>query len=199
MHKQAARWLDDLSKRLTPLGHGLALGHVLEIGSANYNGSARTYLQKLAFSWTGIDIVAGPDVDVVVDITDDDACEAFMEDSINRNSDFYNTIVCTEVLEHIDPETILKAALMCLEPDFGGQLIITCAGEHRPVHSADGGALKPDEYYKNVLPHEFVAIMYKLLSEELIPKSATIEVEWNNESHDVYMYVTIHATQLLYI
>jgi hypothetical protein len=187
MHSQAADWLESLSKRTG------ALGHVLEIGSANYNGTARTYFQKQAVSWTGIDIVAGPDVDVVVDITDDEAREDFVDESMNRNHDFFNTVVCTEVLEHIDPKSILDAALMCLEPDFGGRLIITCAGEHRLPHGADGGPLKPNEYYKNVLPHELVATMYQLLSDELVPRSATIEVEWNNKSHDVYMYVIIHA------
>jgi hypothetical protein len=190
MHREAAQWLDALSKECGPLGH------VLEIGSANYNGSARTYFQKHALTWTGIDIVAGRDVDVVVDITDDDAREKFMDDSLERIHNFYQTIVCTEVLEHINPKSILNAALMCLEPDFGCRLIITCAGEHRLPHSADGGALKPDEYYQNVLPHEFVSTMYELLSNELVPRNATIEVEWNNSSKDVYMFVVIHATPI---
>ena len=32
---------------------------------------------------------------------------------------------------------------------------MTCAGPTRPSHSAiDGGALRPDEWYQNVLPEE---------------------------------------------
>jgi hypothetical protein len=46
--------------------------------------------------------------------------------------------------------------------------------------------LKSNEYYKNVAPYELVEVLYNLLSNELIPRTATVEVEWNNDSHDVY-------------
>ena len=41
---------------------------VLEVGLCDINGSARHVLRHLASSYTGIDIVAGPGVDEVLDV-----------------------------------------------------------------------------------------------------------------------------------
>lgn len=61
MHQGTRDWLDDLQRR-----YGFAGGEsLLELGSLNVNGTARDHLNIK--NWIGVDRVAGPGVDVVVD------------------------------------------------------------------------------------------------------------------------------------
>ena len=116
--------------------------HVLEIGSRDINGSVRPLFVSAA-SYTGIDIVDGPGVDIVV--TDHAAYEPEQAPSV---------VVCMEVLEHTPHgQTLIERASTHLRP--GGWLLVTCATDPRPPHSGvDGGQLGNGEYYDNVAPQD---------------------------------------------
>ena len=65
---------------------------VLEVGSRNINGSAREVANKLLpKEYIGIDIIGGPDVDVV--LAAEDVVKTFGENS-------FDLVICTEMLEH---------------------------------------------------------------------------------------------------
>lgn len=125
---------------------------VLEIGSININGSARDVFGDLT-PYVGVDIVDGPNVDVVADIRD-----SAIHTNIGTHK--YQTIILTEVLEHVDPESIISAIPKYIEHADPVYIVITCAGPNRRPHSADGApTVKPDEYYKNVDPVELNRIL----------------------------------------
>lgn len=146
MHESAMRFLrhaheaivDQLSTQTTNIP-------TLEVGSININGSAREVFGHYQ-PYTGVDIVSGPNVDVVVDIQDYSAAKRA---GIGK----YNLIICTEVLEHTPPIPLLNAMLNYADPE-GCIIVITCAGPNRAPHSADGGSLKQNEYYANVSPKD---------------------------------------------
>ncbi|MEJ5255102.1 MAG: methyltransferase domain-containing protein [Acidimicrobiales bacterium] len=116
---------------------GTAGARVLEIGSLDINGSVRP-LFATAASYHGLDLVAGPGVDEVADAAD------------WRSAPRFDVVVSTEVLEHAPRwRDILTNAWEALVP--GGRLIVTCATDPRPPHSAvDGWALRDGEWYGNV-------------------------------------------------
>lgn len=114
---------------------------VVEIGGRNINGSVRP-LFSAAERYVCVDIVGGEGVDVVAD-------------GRSYRPDFKpDTVVCCEVLEHVDDQTavalIANARRMLWK---GGLLLLTCAAPDRDPHSAlDGGQLRAGEFYRNVLP-----------------------------------------------
>lgn len=110
---------------------------VYEIGSRNINGTVRGLFSHLGL-YLGVDVMPGPDVDLVVDA-------ATYAPPIPPA-----TVVCCEVLEHTPAaQAIVMRAASVLEP--GGLLIITTAGDGRAPHSAiDGGPVRPGEYYRNL-------------------------------------------------
>jgi SAM-dependent methyltransferase len=69
-------------------------GNVLEIGSLNVNGSVREYVESLGpKSYTGIDLQAGPGVDLVMPVND----------CINRFGCYqFDVVLCLCTLEHIE-------------------------------------------------------------------------------------------------
>jgi len=119
---------------------------VVEIGSRDINGEIR-HLWPNATWYHGLDLHAGPGVDTVCD-----ACEYTPPRPVH-------VVVCCEVLEHADNwRGIVLQACSWLRP--GGRLIITCAGAGRRPHSAaDGGDLRPGEYYGNVLLWELAPLI----------------------------------------
>lgn len=140
MHDSAMTWL----KRVHQLYQHFLIGPTLEVGSININGSARDVFGNYR-PYTGVDIVAGPCVDIVVDIRDDAA-------AARAGIGIYPLIVSTEVLEHTPPLPLLDAMLDHADPR-GCTMVITCAGPQRQTHSADGApTLKPNEHYANVHP-----------------------------------------------
>lgn len=111
---------------------------VLELGSRDVNGNVRDLFP--AAHYHGIDRLEGPGVDEVAD-----ACHW------RPDGELYDLVLCLEMLEHAWPRgPILLTARQALRP--GGRLVITCAGEGRPIHSGiDGGPqLYVGEYYSNV-------------------------------------------------
>lgn len=111
-------------------------GPVLEIGSLNVNGSAREFFRGRTY--LGIDLVAGPGVDLVADGAD------------YVPSEPPHAVVCCEALEHTPRVDQIVRNVISFLPR-GGVFIITCATDYRIPHSAvDGGQLRPGEYYRNV-------------------------------------------------
>lgn len=113
--------------------------HVLEIGGRDVNGSVRP-LFSFAESYTSVDRLPGPGVDVVAD------GETYQPAVVP------DLVLCLEVLEHAqNARGIVRNAWRVLAP--GGALVITCAGPGRFPHGAvDGGPLPTGEFYRNVEP-----------------------------------------------
>lgn len=111
---------------------------VLEFGSLDINGSVRSILQHHAEQYLGIDMQAGPGVDLI--------CDA----STYKSTTEYDVVVCVEVFEHTPHwRHIILNAHKHLR--FGGIFIATMAGEGRPPHSAiDENPIREWEYYDNV-------------------------------------------------
>lgn len=107
---------------------------VIEFGSRDVNGNVRSLLGECHY--TGVDIVDGPNVDVVCD-----AAEYLGKADL---------ILCLETLEHApNYMDIIGNIVESLEE--GGRAIITCATTGRGEHSAiDGGPLREGEFYHNV-------------------------------------------------
>lgn len=118
-------------------------GHVLEIGSQDVNGEVKDLFPQATY--VGIDIMGGPNVDIVIDAAD------WVPDRT------YDCVVCTETFEHTARwREILAVIAQALAPK--GLALITCATNPRKPHSAsvDGGRVKYDEHYANVSRHEFI-------------------------------------------
>ena len=111
---------------------------ILEIGSLDINGSVRGIFDSFAASYTGLDVVAGPGVDIVADGATYSLPEA------------YDVIVTAETFEHTpDWKKIILRSIENLRP--GGIFIATMAGEGRPPHSAlDEKPIREWEHYSNI-------------------------------------------------
>ena len=172
MHKEAMDWLKEVRK------NEYFEAPVLEIGSIDINGSARDLWGDLR-PYVGVDIVAGKNVDYVVDIRDFDQ---FPYDDYYLTKNFH-TIICTEVLEHVDPQSIINAMWKFMHDTT--KVIITCAGPNRAIHSADGGQLKPNEYYKNVHPNELIEWL-KNTPDNITALNVKVFVSHDDSFNDVY-------------
>jgi hypothetical protein len=138
---------------------------VIEIGSRDINGSVRAHFPGA--TWIGLDLIAGPAVDVV--------CDAMEYDPLQ----LVDLVICCEVFEHAPNwGEILTHAANWLK--LGGQILITCGGIGRDPHSAfDGGALRVDEHYGNISRDK--------LAEELhYAGFAQIDVSGNEHWRDTY-------------
>lgn len=143
--------------------------HVVEVGAYNVNGNARDYLPAevgAPASWCGIDLLEGPGVDFVGDAA-----------GILATMGGFDVCVSTEVLEHAPTwAALVDAMLAALKPH--GYLLITCAGNGRAPHSADGsGSPHPGEYYRNVSLAEILEVIGArasvLVASELNPPGDT--------------------------
>jgi SAM-dependent methyltransferase len=146
---------------------------VLEIGSLDINGSVRSYFREC--SYTGIDVAAGPGVDLVCQGQDYDGPE-----------DSFDIVISCEVMEH-NPnwaETMRNMVRVC-KP--GGMVLMTCAtlgrGEHGTARTSPNSSPLTVElgwnYYRNLTARDF-------------KKLRTTEGLWcvfayNWKSHDLYL------------
>ena len=104
---------------------------VLEVGSADVNGTIRPHFQ--AKHYTGVDVAEGPGVDLVVSPT-----------VLPFNSDFFAAVISTEMLEHAEfPAVILWEMRRVLRP--GGVLLLTTRSEGFPPHN-------PPDYHRFSAP-----------------------------------------------
>lgn len=116
---------------------------VVEIGSYDINGSIRHLFNGASF--TGIDVVPGPGVDVVAD------------GATYQPDEAPDCVVCCEVLEHApNADAIVANAGWMVQR--GGSVLVTCATGSRLPHSAiDGANLREGEFYRNVPKDDLVA------------------------------------------
>jgi len=89
---------------------------VLEVGSLDVNGTVKPILEALhPASYTGIDLQAGPGVDVVCDAT---------EILARFGRETFDIVISTEVLEHVrDWRTVVRNLKLALKS--GGVLLVT--------------------------------------------------------------------------
>jgi Methyltransferase domain len=113
---------------------------VLDLGGRNVNGSPRPLFPNAA-SYTVLDILDGPGVDVVADAATWQPGRA------------YDVVLACELFEHtaVWPRIVHTAYAACRP---GGRFVVTTAAPGRAVHSGvDGGpALWPGEHYANIEP-----------------------------------------------
>jgi hypothetical protein len=143
-----------------------ARGQVIEVGGRDINGSVRGLFGTSRY--ISIDLVDGPGVDIVGDILDFVPDQALAVD----------TVVCCEVFEHSPdwPGIVGKGFELLQE---GGIMMVTCATDPRPPHSAvDGGQIRNGEYYANVSPEQ--------LRGELARYFDKVQVEINEPVGDLY-------------
>jgi hypothetical protein len=148
MHAEAYRYVRSVVETTWP---PLAGANVIEFGALNINGSVRELFEQADVdSYTGLDIVAGPGVDIVGDATS-------FTTSLDQR---YDVVVCCEVFEHLPNwHEIIERSAECLVPR--GLLILTMAGLGRDPHSAvDGGPLQPGEHYANIDGEELVTTLH---------------------------------------
>lgn len=120
---------------------------ILEVGSQDINGSVRQQFNDC--DYTGIDVGAGPGVDVIAQGQEYDA----------PDGSFDATISC-EVMEH-NPywkATFLNMIRMCRP---GGLVLFTCASVGRPEHGTTRTTPKDSpltvqwDYYRNLVARDF--------------------------------------------
>jgi SAM-dependent methyltransferase len=110
---------------------------VLEVGSRNVNGTVRPIFNGVR-QYVGVDFIAGPDVDLVVN-------------AHNLTSEFarrsFDVVVSTETLEH-DNEFWTSVSMMGEVLKTGGFLLLTARGNGFWVHDY------PADYFR-FLPESF--------------------------------------------
>lgn len=146
----------------------------LDLGGRDINGGIRDLIPN--GKWMGVDIEAGPGVDLVWDCT---------KRWPNPNMPRFDIVVCTEVLEHVqDWRSLLLCCATALDPMGSQLLFVTAASTGRRPHGASGAMdPAPGEWYRNV-PAEDVA-------EELGHLFNNSGVEYNPNPGDVYAWGTL--------
>ena len=106
---------------------------VLEVGARDVNGSVRLLFPR---PYVGLDLAAGPGVDVVADILK-------VGDRYNAT---FSTVVCCETLEHIkEPWTALDIMALALKP--GGILIASWCFAF-PLHDSEIEKGQSGDYWR---------------------------------------------------
>ncbi len=98
---------------------------VVELGSYDVNGSIRGIVQAhKPRSYTGVDLVAGPGVDMVADVSNMD----------NFRANSFDVVISTEMLEHVfDWRATINTMKYMLRPN--GLMIITTRSKGFPYHA----------------------------------------------------------------
>jgi SAM-dependent methyltransferase len=140
---------------------------VLDVGSADINGNNRYLFDNS--NYTGIDIGAGRNVNVVCPV------HVFP----NRTKTKYDTIICTEMLEHDKHwEKSLQAMYNLLH--HGGLLLLTAAGKNRAEHgttrTSPEASPYTNDYYKNITP----TMINSILNQNKNPFKHLEITEFNN-------------------
>lgn len=111
---------------------GIVPGRVLEVGSYNVNGSIREVFQAGADSYVGIDMTAGPGVDLVL-------CSHEIDQVWPPET--FDTVLCCEMLEH-DPKPWFTVPQMHAALKSGGVLFVSAPTFGFPLHRF------PKDYYR---------------------------------------------------
>lgn len=144
-HRQQLEFVASLQRAFPDYFRGR---HVLEIGSLDINGTIRSYFTGCGY--TGIDVGAGPGVDLVCQGQDYNAPPASCD-----------VVISCEVMEH-NPywkETFENMVRLCRP---AGLVIMTCASAGRPEHGTtrttkSDAPLVEWEYYRNLVARDFTA------------------------------------------
>jgi hypothetical protein len=133
VHSEAWQWLVDHATD-EPVS-------VLDLGGREVNWDSPRVLFPGATSYTVLDVLPGPGVDIVAD--------AATWDPDGRR---WDRVLAAELFEHTDQwPAICGTAFRALQP--GGRFIVTTAAPGRPPHSGVyAGPLQFGEYYANVDP-----------------------------------------------
>ncbi len=142
----------------------------LDLGGRDINGGIRDLIPN--GQWQGVDIEAGPGVDIVRD------CTMGWLDLLPR----FDVVVCTEVLEHVEKwRDILRTCAQALDPMGSQLLFVTAASVGRHPHGASGApAPAAGEWYQNVTPADVMVEMEILFNNS--------SVEYNPHPGDVYAW-----------
>ena len=122
---------------------------VLDCGSLDINGNNR-YLFA-GGTYTGLDVVAGPNVDIVTSIHE-------------YVGGPYDVVISTECFEHDEyfPQTFQHMIDMVA---VGGLLLFTCATTGRPEHGTtehdDWASPGTHNHYRNITPEDVIEPMRK--------------------------------------
>lgn len=112
MHGSVMHWLADRATVLPDLDQAV----VLEVGSYDENGSARTIFQQRVFAYWGIDARDGRGVDAVM-----------LAHDLRLNDNQFDLVICTEMLEH-DARPWLSLPEMARVMKRGASLLLTARG-----------------------------------------------------------------------
>lgn len=157
MHREAFEFCE---KAANKIGRSASFDgmQIIDVGGRNVNGSVHQLFSGAIFTTT--DIMEDDGVDFVVDFS-----SVGIVDLLDIESKF-DVAISTEVLEH-SPNwpNIVKNIVDCTKPR--GWIIITCATDGRPPHSAIDGHYLTDmdnEYYCNVSQNDFLNVIerYKI-------------------------------------
>lgn len=128
MRREVSDWVEAVIK-----AQG-AQAPVLEVGSRNVNGTVRPLFPQAGY--TGVDMVAGPGVDLVLDILK----------AGNQFDGQFRTAVCCETLEHVkEPWAAIDTMARALLP--GGLLIVSWCFAF-PLHDAEIDKGQSGDYWR---------------------------------------------------
>lgn len=157
MHEEAYKFSATAVKIMKTLSCKFSGYDVLDVGGRNVNGTIKN-LFTLSDTFTSLDIFADEGVDIVADFSDPEIVNAL------GIANKYDVTFSTEVLEHARYwRTMVSNMVRATKP--GGWIVITCATNNRPPHSAiDGHPLTEadDEYYGNISIDEFKVVVDEL-------------------------------------
>ena len=153
MHLHQAEFILAVSSVFPEFFHGT---NVLEIGSYNVNGSVRRYFRHPK-RYVGVDLIEGPDVDVV--------CSG----EVFESEELFDVSVSTECFEHT-PAFLEIFENMTRLTKPGGMVLMSCATTGRPEHGtarttpfdSPGTSSQEGEdanYYRNLTRENFPDIM----------------------------------------
>jgi hypothetical protein len=146
---------------------------VLEVGSLNINGTVRDYFTNC--DYTGIDLGAGPGVDVIANGRD------------YLRPEHYSVVISTESFEH-NPDWRDTFSNMIANACEGALIIFTCASTGRAEHGtkrttpSDSPYTCDSDYYKNLTEDDF------RVHWNFDRVFADYKFEYNAQHHDLYFY-----------
>jgi len=169
-HPQQMAYVQSLRQRFPAAFTGKK---VLEVGSLNINGSVRSFF--LACDYTGIDVGAGKDVDIV--------CEGQKYDAPDNS---FDTTISCECFEH-NPYWAETFANMIRMTKPGGLVVFTCATTGRREHGTTRTSPQDSpltvglqwDYYRNLTVEDFrnkfdFAKLFKVYEFAVNPSSADL-------------------------
>lgn len=153
MHPEAREFIANARRELS----------ILEIGSFNVNGGIRDLFA--GWDYLGIDLEAGPGVDIVADGATFETPKRF------------DVVASCEAFEHTENwREIVANAHRLLKP--GGLFIGTAAGPGRAPHNCDGNPADGSEFYANVEPGELLSVLNAAGFREVVVDVAGNDVRW---------------------